>query len=345
MAAARALPDLPRIDDAAWHRIAGEVVKSIGSKHFHRELIKLLEATIRSEAVWIIRYSGQRPPDVVYTHNVPDSVRNIYDARCSSVDPFSKRWNAQREGGVYALSQLRDESADYLTYTKRFLTAAKMDDELGVFLPETAHNCFAIFLERETEHFSQAEIDRVKLLYPALASFHRAHLGWIFNELAYGDTPEAFGLPDQPTLIRDLAGETVYASPSWRRLETLTPALLDQVKRAAKSGRAELAVGAMVLRLEELGADFPLAPGGSMFVVEQRPAGEAPPPASEELSGYTRREREILEFTLKGLSTSGISEKLGISAGTVKNAKIRIYRKAKVSTERALVQKYMALKP
>lgn len=331
------------MDDAIWHGIAGEVVKSMGSKHFHRELIKLLEASIPSEAVWIIRYSGKLPPDVVYTHNVPEAVRTIYDARCSAIDPFCKRWNSQREGGVYALSQLHDESADYLLYTKRFLTAAKMDDELGIFLPETAHNCFAFFLERQNGHFSEEEIERARLLYPALAGLHRVHLGWIFSELAAGDAPEAFGLPDRPTLIRDRAGETVYASASWRTLEKVTPSLLDKVAFAARGGVEELAIGAMILRLEQLGADFPLAPGGSMFVVEHRPHGYGQLPPTDELARLSPREREVMEFTLRGVPTPRIAEKLGISPGTVKNTKIRLYRKASVSTERELVQKYMAL--
>ncbi len=343
MTGTSARTNLPRIDDANWYRVAGEVVKSMGSKHFHRELIKLLEASIESEAVWIIRYSGRLPPDVVYTHNVPDAVRTIYDARCSSIDPFSKRWNERRRGGVYVLSQLRDESADYLLYAKRFLTAARMDDELGVFLPETAHNCFAFFLERRSGHFSRMEIERARLLYPALASFHRAHLGWIFSELAYGDTPEAFGLPDRPTLIRDRTGQTVYASASWQGLERMTPPLLEKVDLASRTGLSEVEIGALVLRLEELGDDFPLAPGGRMFVVEPRPSSHVQPSIAGELDGFSRREREVLEFTLRGASTLKIAETLGLSAGTVKNAKLRPYRKAGVSTERELVQKYLAL--
>lgn len=336
---------LPRID-APWFGHAGEVIKSIGTEFFHRELIKLLEASIRSEAVWIIRYSGEAPPDVVYTHNVPDSALRVYCEQCAGVDPFSMRWKARREAGVFTLARLRNESVEYLLYTKLFLPAAGMDDELGVFFPVTAHNCFAFFLEREKGLFTQADVARAELMYPALASFYRAHLGWMFNELRYSNTPEATGLINRPTLIQDRAGQQVYANDSWSDLARENARVATVSAALAGSGASHVEFDEFVLKSEVLGADFPLAPGGRMFVVERHASAYGQThldSVSNIFQIFTPRERDILDLVMEGRNSAEISDRLEISVGAVKNCKMRIYRKVEVTTERGLVAKFLPL--
>ena len=61
------------------------------------------------------------------------------------------------------------------------------------------------------------------------------------------------------------------------------------------------------------------------------------------LSDFTRREREILALIMMGQSTGEIAQKLEISKGTIKNCRLRIYRKADVTSERALVNKFTSI--
>lgn len=334
------------MDVPAWFEHAGDAIKAIGTEFFHRELIKLLEASIRSEAVWVIRYSGEASPDVVYTHNVPERAMRVYNEQCSGVDPFSMRWKTRREAGVFTLARLRDESVEYLTYTKLFLPAAEVDDELGVFFPVTAHNCFAFFLEREKGLFTQAEVSRAQLMYPALASFYRSHLGWLFNELRHTDTPERTGLIDRPTLIQDRTGQQVYVSETWQDLMRDEPSIEKVVAALAQRGASQVAFDAFALKSEVLGADFPLAPGGRMFVIEQfvpDNGDKRRESAANVFQIFAPREREILDLVMRGQSSADISERLGITVGAVKNCKMRLYRKAEVTTERALVAKFLPL--
>ncbi|MET0313487.1 MAG: helix-turn-helix transcriptional regulator [Hansschlegelia sp.] len=334
---------LPRIDVPDWFEHAGECVKSIGTEFFHRELVKLMERSIRSDAAWIIRYAGEAPPDVVYTRNVSEPALKTYVEECSGVDPFSRWWRTRREAGVFTLASLRDDSVEYLLYVKLFLPAAGVDDELGVFFPVTAHNCFAFFLEREHGHFTPAEVERARLMLPALQGFQRAHLGWLFNELRYTDKPELTGLINRPTLIQDRTGQKVYSNESWDEVVRLEPQIAAQLECLAGAGKVEL--GALVLRCEALGADFPLAPGGRMFVAERHAPDAVDQFArlSNVLKIFTPRERDILELVMQGRNSAEISDRLNIGVGTIKNCKMRIYRKADVATERALVNKLMPL--
>ncbi len=334
------------MDDASWFARAGETVASIGTEFFHRELIRLLESSIRSEAVWIIRYSGDAPPDVIYTNNVSPHARQVYLEECGGVDPFSRRWKAKREAGVFTLASLRDDSVEYLLYTKLFLPAAEVEDELGVFFPVTGHNCFAFFLERREGHFTRADIERAKLMYPALASFYRAHLGWLFNALRYADAPEAAGLVNRPTLIQDRTGERVYSNAAWDELVELHPQVHAVAAASAGPAPRQVELDGLLVKAEALGSDFPLAPGGRMFVIERRRSGSDAEHAgalANVFQIFTPRERDILDLVMQGRGTAEIAERLGIGAGTVKNCKMRIYRKADVATERALVTKFLPL--
>ncbi|MDR4306223.1 helix-turn-helix transcriptional regulator [Chelatococcus sambhunathii] len=337
---------LPRIDTPDWFERAGEVIQSIGTQFFHRELIKLLEASIRSDAVWIIRYSGEALPDVVYTYNVPAEAEKVYVEQCAGVDPFSMRWRRTRDSGVFTLQTLPDDSVEYLVYKKIFLQAAGMEDELGVFFPVTAHNCFAFFLEREKGHFTKAEVERARLMFPALESFHRAHLGWLFNELRHTNTPEVTGLINRPTLIRDRTRQQVYANDGWNEVIARHPEIAADVEALSSGAAGQADYEDFVLKAELLGADFPLAPGGRMYVIE-RHASAYGEERFESLSHvfriFTPRERDILDLVMQGRNSAEISDRLGIGVGTVKNCKMRIYRKAEVETERALVAKFMPL--
>jgi DNA-binding CsgD family transcriptional regulator len=340
-----ALPALPRLDAPDWFAHAGECIKSIGTEFFHCELIKLMEASIPSDAAWIIRYSGEAPPDVVYTRNVSEPALQTYVEQCSGVDPFSRRWRARREAGVFTLASLRDDSVEYLHYVRLFLPAAGVTDELGVFFPVTAHNCFSFFLEREQGRFTRAEVNRARLMLPALQGFQRAHLGWLFNELRHTNAPETTGLINRPTLIQDRTGQAVYSNESWDEAVSRAPSIGRALATMSGGPAGQVEVGDVTLRCETLGADFPLAPGGRMFVLERRCAEAADRRArlSNLLGIFTPRERDILDLVMQGRNSAEISRRLDIGVGTIKNCKMRIYRKAAVSTERALVNKLMPL--
>ena len=60
--------------------------------------------------------------------------------------------------------------------------------------------------------------------------------------------------------------------------------------------------------------------------------------ASESL---TERETQILSLIVSGYSNAEISEQLDIGVGAIKNHRVRLYKKLKVSTERALIQLFV----
>lgn len=190
--------------------------------------------------------------------------------------------------------------------------------------------------------FSSAEIDRAKLAFPVLDGFHRAHIGRIFDRLRYaGDATES-ELITRPTLVQDRCGLEIYQSPSWREAAAHDASIAEAVASAQEERSLDLP--SFTLKIERFDEYFPLAPSGRMFVLTPRAERAAEPSAGQgrpELEpALTSRERAIFDLVMTGSTTGAIAQALGISKGTVKNNKLRIYRKADVTSERALFQKF-----
>ena len=339
---------LLRFNEEEWFRQLGQLAKSIGTDHFHRELIDVFGAGIRHEASWIIRYSRVAPPDVLYTRNVSDETVQIYNTQCSEIDPFSRHWKNRGSAGVLTLSQLNSSSIESVIYSKIFLPAANVSDEMGMFFPTVGHCCFGLFLERERGHFSKTDVQRAELIFPALEGYHRAHLERLFNDLRYTNATEVKGFIKRPTMIQDRFGVEVYSNDSWNRAVASDASIMSMVG-APFTGptHKERVLRHFVLKVEVLDKDFSLAPAGRMFVLEPQPPSQDEHDQNNRIADilqiFSPRERQILTLIMKGYNTGQIAQEIQISKGTVKNCRLRIYRKADVSSERALVKKFMLI--
>jgi DNA-binding CsgD family transcriptional regulator len=337
-----------QLTDEEWFRRSGRVAMSIGHDGFHRELVDLFGVAIPHESSWIIRYSRVAPPDVLYTHNVPDEIVQFYNRECLHIDPFSQYWKTWEKPGILTLSGLENTSLESIIYSKIFRAAANVSDELGMFFTTVGHCCLGLFLEREKGHFSRADVRRAELMFPALDGYHRAHLGWLFNGLRYKNDVEMNGFIKRPTLIQDRFGVEVYANESWNEAIASDTSIAPAVRDAQPSETVQtVLLKDFILKLEVLDRYFPLAPAGRMFVLEPRTSSKDEPDhinrVAAGLQNFTRREREVLALIMIGQSTGQIAQKLHISKGTIKNCRSRIYRKADVMSERALVKKFIPI--
>jgi DNA-binding CsgD family transcriptional regulator len=329
----------------AWNAQVGKVIQSIGSPFFHEELISLLDITVASDAYWIIRYTGEALPDVVFTRGVSARTRHIYSRVCAPIDPFSARWRSEKRSGILTLDRLRSNDPAYATYRATFLSAAAMDDELCIILPITAHSCFAIFLERRNGLFSKDEVSLFETVYPAVEGWCQSHLGSIFTETKKSDFSAGAPGARPATAIFDHAGHHVYSNDNWSRAAHRFPALKPCAAKLAVAGGSEHLSEEWVLRMQRLSSDFPLAPNGSMLVLEKVPVASIPCEVNDPVAlftNFTQRERDVLCLILKGLKNSEISETLDVGGGSIRNIKLRLYRKSGVASEGELVSKFLA---
>lgn len=333
------------LNSPEWFDHVGQVARVIGSDRFHRELVELFGAAIDHDACWIIRYSRVAPPDVLFTKNVASDVVAYYTNIYASVDPFSEYWRNSGSPGVLQLNDVRSPGRAWDLYHKVFQTLASISDELGIFFSTVGHCCFGLFLERETGRFSQGDIERARLIFPMLEGFHRSHLGSLFNALRNPRGPQVEGFITRPTLIKDRFGVNVFSNEAWQKAAAGEPALAAAVEELHTSSDSRTRVlPQFSVKVEVFDRDFPLAPGGRMYVLDTPTPRRVEDPdrlLEEALRIFTPREREIVLLLMNGETTGGIAQKLNLSKGTIKNCRLRMYRKTGVGSERALVKHVM----
>lgn len=326
-----------------WNCQAGRVLQSVGTRFFHRELVRLMELSVKTDALWIIRYASAAQPDVIFTHNVPKRVRQMYLEKCIDIDPFASRWKTEREAGVYSLKSIKTKNENDALYKKIFTAFSGMNDELGIIVPLTDISCVSIFLERKHGRFVNAEIMLLRELYPLINNICCLHLSWTFHDMIES---KHIIFDEKSVMIRDHAGYCVYSSPSWDESIINHSFLANKILgKLPDESECHVSDG-FALRIERLKSEFPLAPNGALYTIDSiEGEGRVEKPAldTDIFEMFTKRERDVLKLLLRGMDNQEISGALNVGVGTIRNLKTRLYRKAGVFSEGELVLKFLPL--
>jgi DNA-binding CsgD family transcriptional regulator len=331
-----------RWTDPAWLAALGETARAIGSDEFPRRLMRLFGSLIRHDMAMAVRYARFSAPDFLVSDGADESMIESYRAGWYRFDPFYGYWRKRERGGVVSLRDVAPPTLIRSRY-RAFQRQANICDELGMFLPGVGRASIALFLERSKGWFSDAEKERARQIYPAVAGLYRAHLGRIFAALGAGQSAAASGA--RATLLVDRDDARIYADAAWREAERETEVKRITAAFAAQASGHIALPGNRVLHVEPLEPDFPLAPGGRMYVIE--PVGLAPAPISPRAviarfgHGLTPREKEIVGLVLEGHPSATIAKRLDIGRGTVKNHRRRLYDKLDITSERELFLLYL----
>jgi DNA-binding CsgD family transcriptional regulator len=251
--------------NAAWLAALGTAAQEIAAEDFPTHLLHLFGALIRHDMALVVRYVEEAPPDFLVCEGLAPHLVELYRAGLWRYDPFYGFWQDHREGGLASLREILPPPARRGYYHRVFQRRqAKIEDELGLFLPAEATGSLGLFLERSTGSFSPEEMRLAAAVAPLMAGLYRAH--------------------------RLVAAAAAVPSPRQAPREVDGRAL-DHLARQA---------------------------------VEQSPVP------------LTRRERDIVALILSGQPSLRIAGRLGISRGTVKNHRRRIYRKLQIASEREL---------
>jgi len=332
-----------------WYERIGNIARSIGNDRFHTAVARLLGDMVPHDYIVIVRYPVGGLPDILFTQNFGQHLIAYYLQHAfETTDPFYGYWHATGRSGVLPLSEALRYASDRDFYPRIYQPKLGIADEVAVLLAGMGGACLGIFLGRRRSRFGEREIDRLRLVFPCIEGLHKAHVGRLFTRLAERTKPHAGEPFPWPTLIVTRTGEQVYSNPAWRSLSRKEPAL-DGVVRDLGSGRSRklrLPSGS-TLHMEKLDSEFALAPGGRMFTVEagteREVSTEAVQKAAADFDKLTPRERQIVGLIVTGTGGADVARKLGLSKGTIKNHRLRIYKKLDISSERALLLRFLPL--
>ncbi|WP_457588898.1 response regulator transcription factor [Ensifer canadensis] len=321
---------------AFWEYV-GSASAALGTEVFYDRLLDVLGALVETDLLALVRYSSFGAPNLVIPREVRAEVEQPYNSGLYELDPFYHYWQDVAEPSVATLHQLATDEMWESQYALEVLRAARISDELAVFLPPLGGASPTLLLDRAVGQFSDAELARVKSVFPLVAGLHLAHLKAI---TARGMGPNT---EEKPLRIIDRSGRELTANVAWKRL-AMEPGsgLAEAIATLSETGmkQTKLADGRVLVR-SALAADFGAAPDGMCEEVEPALATALSVSPFRWLEPLTQRERQIVMLTLEGHPIASIAKRLGLQCGTVKNHRLRLYHKLDITTERELFLTHM----
>lgn len=314
-----------------WDNI-GAVSETIGDETFYDGLLEVLGTLVETDLLCLMRYSSFGVPDLISPREICAKVEGPYNSGFYASDPFYQYWRTVAQPAVKSLHQLAPAELWKSRYAMEFLHAAHISDEIAVFLPPLGGASPTLILDRANGRFTAAELARIAHVFPLLAGLHNAHLKAIISRGLIAHDAE------KPLRLIDRCGKELAVNLAWKKLAAqpksgLAEALadLDHIGTTQTS----LPDGRLLIR-SLLAADFGAAPGGLCDQVEV-PASSGPSAGPDSwVAPLTQRERQIVVLTLEGHPIASIAKRLGVTSGTVKNHRLRLYLKLDITTEREL---------
>jgi DNA-binding CsgD family transcriptional regulator len=263
----RASP-LGRAIDTTWLAALGAAVQEIAARDFPTRLLHLLGALIRHDMALVVRYMDEAPPDFLVCEGLAPHLVELYRAGLWRYDPFYGYWQDHRDGGVASLREILPPPARRGYYHRVFQRRqAKIEDELGLFLPAETTGSIALFLERSAGSFSPEEMRLAATVAPVMAGLYRAHR-LVSSKPAPSPAPIAPYEVDGRALDR-LAREAVEQSevPLTRRERDIVALILSGLPSLRIAARLGIGRGTVKNHRRRIYRKFDITSERELFVI------------------------------------------------------------------------------
>jgi DNA-binding CsgD family transcriptional regulator len=332
------------------YREISSLVHAIGTATFYDTLSRFFARAFNCNQRLVMRYSVYERPAFVVNHFMSESAVTLYLSGLYRIDPIQDLARKSREPKVASLRSSGELLADDEHYLSELFKMAFITDELAILLPAPGGVTIAVCCEKDSASFTEGEIAHAEAMLPAIVSIHTRHLDEVILR-AMRKLPDHG--PASPTggayLILDVEGQHVFASAAWENHLSAGTDLVEKVKEAHAAGQDLLSLeSGYILHWEECAKSISIAPGGLIIRLEEFSEAPVSQPSRNMIEHFcrlrqlTQRESDIVKLILQGFPNSKIAERLGISPGTVKNHRWRLYYKLDITTERELLLLFLS---
>lgn len=318
----------------------------VGKPEFYDRASSMLAGLLHCKRRLVMRYSAYDKPAFIINQALTEEGVTFYLAGLYRIDPLHSLARTNVTPTVVNLRALAHEIDESYFHE---LIKMSIFDEIAVVLPAYGGVTIAFCCERHRVRFEQQDYDLANALLPILEALHKLHMDRLFSTartIGRDTITESFG---NALLVLDRRGDVAYANEAWLQNRKASAALPDIVRQVAETGPSFLQLDdQQVIHWEQLPADFSLAPAGHLVVVEHRSPGPLTTSGEAALEAFCRqrdltpREAEIVRLSFVGLPNAMIAKRLGVSLGTVKNHRWRLYYKLDITTERELFHLFLS---
>ncbi len=326
----------------------GEIARTVGRSDFYEQLARAPAAMLDCDRWMVIRYSRYALPEFVVNQAMSDTAVDFYFERLYRLDPLLRLARTGPEAGVITLHRLRISDAENAYFDDLF-RSAWIFDELTFLFTVPGRVSIALCYDRADRMFEESEIASMEAIYPLFEGLHEAHLDATFRSLGEPSIWER----EDPTARRciqilDRNLGRIFATAGWLDFENESDLPLNSfIHRNRNRGVVSLNRDT-VLHWDRLPENFAPAPGGTICMIEARRMPELKQGFDTSIQIFgekhdlTPREQEIVALVFRGYPNDLIAGKLGVSSGTVRNHRHRLYYKLDITTERELFNMFIS---
>lgn len=325
-----------------------DVLDSLGTDAFYHAAAKLVADVLHSERFMVVRYAQFVKPQFLVNQALSRSAMQHYERSLYRIDPLLRMARSGAVTKVQTFEQLKLKTTDQVFFEENYSTA-EIKDEMVVMLPALGGVWTAICVDRNLEDkdssFLPAEVDQVKSLYPMLERLHQLHIDRCLFEWG----PAYLNDSEIAMMIVDSSENVIFRNSNWQTaLEGKSESYLLSNIDARNAGHVMLDAD-MVVHWQRLPDNNSVAPKGFALLLEKRAPGYLDTNDNQLIREFanaynlTPKETEIVSFILRGVPPSLIAEKMGVSVGTIRNHKYRLYYKLDISTEREMFSTFISM--
>jgi len=317
------------------------ILEQVGRPDFYQTLASQLGTLLGCEHHLVMRYSQFAKPVFVVNNFMSDSAENFYLEDLYRIDPLYGMVRRGAESSVLTLRQTYQAARQSLMveYRDALMQHARIYDELAMLLPLFGGLVIAVCFDTQSAPFDADTIERALEMYPVIRQANTLHLERSLPGAGYG----LLDGRSTAVMVTTSNNEVVYKNEAWVSAEN--SAQRRDIARYTRSDSHQktIRMGDFVLHGHRLRGDSPIWSNGHIFFIERCGADSIDADLATALDAVTRRYRlsprecELFNMALQGCNTRRIAQQLGLSIGTVKNYKQRLYAKLGITCEREMV--------
>jgi len=322
------------LSQAELARVA-DLVGAVGTPEFYERVLALLGERIQCERRLVMMYSRYARPEFIFNTSLEADAVDIYLNGLYRLDPLLRLMANEDVRPVVTYREIRLVDPENAFFDEIFLSGLVFD-ELAVMLPTVGGAYVGLCFDRDDSFFGPHETQWATLLYPLLRRALDLHVRTALQSglnTLFGD-----GRVGIVAIADD--GKVIYRNDSWKRIVAGTEESTIIAQTLSSPEGTPVTIGERVGHWERPESrDAPASAYRTVFL-EERGAGYIDRDIRLVLASFVQayhlspRESQILEKMMRGYPTGAISAKLGLTAGTIKNYKRRLYDKLDITTER-----------
>jgi DNA-binding CsgD family transcriptional regulator len=337
-----------RLRPPGLYTTLGEIARTVGRSDFYERLASAPAEILGCDRWLVVRYSRYALPEFLVNRAMSDAAVDFYFQRLYRLDPLLRLARTGPEAGVVSLRRLRMADSENAYFDDLF-RSAWIFDELNLLFTMPGRVTIALCFDRSDRAFDESEIAEMEAIYPLFEGLHEAHLDATFRLLGEPSVwQQQLPNPNRCVQILDRGLRRIYATSDWLDFERESDLPLNRfIHRNRNRGVVSLNRD-LVLHWDRLPANFAPAPEGTICLIEERRMPDVKEGFDVSIRVFgenhdlTPREQEIVALVFRGYPNELIAQKLGVSAGTVRNHRHRLYYKLDITTERELFNMFIS---